>query len=247
MARKPRALWTAFVIAAGAAIAIPFSALAYILPAEAILSAVTRRRSEIGFETLVAEGTYQRGDQPAIPVWEAIDASAAHRIERKGPDTEVLLTVPGKRYQFKLGEKASQSAKYNGDLVFTFYANTDKEGGLQRALAFLQARGIDENVVTLGRLDKRVCYVIGAKPWETNKPQLWIDKKLYLPARLIEVDKASGSVTDTRLIGIGAPGTGEWFPRRIEVWRDGALVEATTYSSARLNEDVSADLFRPPS
>ena len=247
MARKLRERAPIVVIAVGAAIAIPISALAYILPAESILSAVTRRRAEIGFETLVAEGTYQRGDQPPIPIWEAIDASAAHRIERKGPETEVTLTVPGKRYQFKLGEKASQSAKYNGDLVFTFYANTDKEGGLQRALAFLQARGIDETVVTMARLDKRICYVIGAKPWETNKPQIWIDKKLYVPTRLIEVDKATGSVTDTRLIGIGSAGTGEWFPRRIEVWRDGKLVEATTYSSARLNEDISADLFRPPS
>jgi hypothetical protein len=224
---------------------IPLVASAYLLPADAILSTAARKRAELAFTTIVAEGTFQRGDGPPLQVWEAVRANKAHRIERRdGNNTEVALTVPGKRYSFKTGERAPAPQKSNGDLIFTFFASTEREPG--RTSQFLRAHDIDDNVVSLSRLDGRVAYVIGAKPWELNKSQLWIDKDLFLPIRLIHVDRQSGSVTDTRFLGVGSALTSEWFPQRIELWKDGKLVESTTYSSARLNEEVSEDLFRPP-
>lgn len=226
----------------------PSVVLGYILPAEAIFSAVARRRSEIAFNTIVAEGSWQQGEGAPVPVWEAIREGKAHRIERKAPGaTQVLLTVGSKHYNFQLGTKAPPPAKVSGDLIFTFLGNADKDGGGQRGMTFLKQHGIDDNEITLGRMGKRIAYVIGAKPWETNKPQLWIDKEMMVPLRLIEVEKPSGSIVDTRLIGIGSATTNEWFPQRIEVWRDGKLVETTTYTSARINEEVSEDLFRAPS
>lgn len=230
---------------AGVAVVAADAAFAYILPSEAILSAVARRRSEIGFSTLVAEGTFQRGDGPSLVVWEAIKANRVHRIERRdGTNTEVTLTVPGKRWAFKAGERAPAAQKWPGDLLFTFFGSTEKDSS--RTSQFLRAYDIDDNVVSLSRLDKHVAYVIGAKAWETNKPQLWIDKDLFLPIRLITVDRGSGAVTDIRLLGVGEAITGQWYPQRIEVWQNGKLIESTTYSSARLNEEVSEDLFKTP-
>lgn len=235
------------LLGAGAVVTLASSAFAYILPAEAILNAVARRRAEIGFSTIVVEGTFQRGDGgPSLQVWEAIKANRAHRAERRdGTNTEVALTLPGKHWSFKAGERAGAAQKWPGDLIFTFFGSTEKDSA--RTSQFLRAHDIDENVVSLSRLDKRVAYVIGAKAWEENKSQLWIDKDLNLPIRLIQVDKNSGAVTDTRLLGVGSAVTGEWYPQRIEVWQNGKLVEATTYTSARLNEEVSEDLFKPPS
>lgn len=226
--------------------AVPFVAYAYLLPADAILSTAARKRAEIGFTTIVAEGTYQRGEgAPKLKVWEAVRANKAHRVERRdGNNTEVALTVPGKRYSFKTGERTPAPQKFNGDLIFTFFAATERDPG--KTSQFLRAHDIDDNIVSLSRLEGRVAYVIGAKPWETNKSQLWIDKELFLPIRLIHVDRQSSSVTDTRFLGVGSAITSEWFPQRIELWKDGKLVESTTYSSARLNEEVSEDLFRPP-
>jgi hypothetical protein len=221
----------------------PALALGYILPAEPILAGIAKRRSEIAFVTLVAEGTHQKVDGPVLAVWECIRAGKAHRIERKGgQNTELTMVIPGKRWTFKLGERASAPVKIPGDLMFSFLGTTEKDPGGQRGLAFLKARGIDDSMVSLARFDRRVSYVIGAQHWEVTKPQLWIDKELSVPTRLIEVDKQSGAITDTRLYGFGSAVTGEWFPQRVEVWRNGSLAETTTYTSARLNEEVNEDL-----
>ncbi|MCK6550006.1 hypothetical protein L6R52_29500 [Myxococcota bacterium] len=248
MARKlSRAASSRVVLATAAFVLVPSTVLAYLLPAEVIFSNVAKRRSDIAFSTITVEGTYQRGDAPPVPVWEVIKDGKAHRVERKGPGaTEIVLTVPGRRWSYKLGEKPGAAQKIPSDLVLYFLGSTDKDAGGQRGVAFARQRGIDENEVSLGRFEERPVYIIGAKPWETNKPQLWIDKVLSAPVRLIEVDRA-GSITDTRLYGIGTELTNEWFPRRIEVWRDGKLVESSTYTKAELNAEVSDDLFKTPS
>ena len=93
----------------------------------------------------------------------------------------------------------------------------------------MSAYRIDTEVVSLGRRGKTVVYIIGAKPWEPDKPQLWVDKDLRAPIRLISLDPNNSSIVDVQLIGLGSAQTEEWFPRRIEVRRDGALVETTTY------------------
>jgi hypothetical protein len=62
----------------GAAIALALSiatpAAAYILPAEAILSSVARRREQLGFKSLVIEGLRRRGGAGTAEerVWEAV-------------------------------------------------------------------------------------------------------------------------------------------------------------------------------
>ena len=223
-------------------------ALGYILPAEAIMAGVARRRSDIGFSSIVLEGKHKRAEGTEEKVWEAIRVGKGHRVERKdaGGGTSVTLTLGQKRWTFKLGERPPAPERVNTDVLLGLVANTEKDPSGQRGLTLLKALGIDDTVVTMARLDKRIAYVIGAKPWELNKPQMWIDKELYVPVRVIQVDKKSGAVTDTRFLGIGSAVTGEWYPERIELWREGKLVESTTYSSVRLNEDVSEDLFRPP-
>jgi hypothetical protein len=235
------------VLAVIIASTLPAIAFAYVLPAEAILSTMAKRRAEIAFNTIVAEGTYQPSGGASANVWEVLIPGRVRRIERKTPQvTEIQLMRETKRWAYKLGDKGVAGQKFAGDLLLTFLGANDKDPGGSRGSAFIRARGIDESVVSLSRLDKRACYVIGAKPWETKKPQLWVDKEFYVPARLIEVDKQSGAVTDTRLLGYGSAVTGEWYPQRVEVWKDGNLVETTTYSSARLNEEVNDDLLKPP-
>jgi hypothetical protein len=227
---------------------IPVVALAYVLPAEVVLATIAKKRADIAFSTLIAEGTYQKGSSPPETVWECVVPGRAHRIERKsGAGTDVTLSTSSKRWSFKLGEKPAPATKSPPDPILVFIGASEKDPGGSRGSAFLRSRGIDDNVVSLARLEKRPNFIIGAKPWEPKKAQLWVDKEFYLPSRLIEVDKQSGSITDTRFLGYGSAATGEWFPQRIEVYKDGALVETTTYSSARLNEDVNDELIKPPS
>ncbi len=98
----------------------------------------------------------------------------------------------------------------------------------------------------MARQDGRPAFVIGAKPWEAEKPQLWIDKALRVPVRVVQRDPSGGWI-ETRLLGFGSAATNEWFPSRIEVRKNGQLIEQTTYSKAQLNVRLDDKLFAPPS
>lgn len=49
----------------------------------------------------------------------------------------------------------------------------------------LESKGIDVLVSSLGRLDKTICYVIGARYPDVTVPQIWVDKETFMPVRYI--------------------------------------------------------------
>ncbi len=224
-------------------------ALAAIPSADQILSRAAARRASIAFKTLVAEGYRQDTPSgPSHPVWEAIWVGKGHRVEEKtSGGSQVSLTVKGRRWRYQLGEKAPAPNAIGTDLFTSFLGRPEKDPGGRRSVAFLTQRGIDHRVVSLSRLGKRIAYVIGAGPRDLTKPQLWFDKELLLPIRLIEMDKVSKETTDTHLIGYGSPTTKEWYPKRVDVIKGGKLIKRVHYQSTKLNTALSADLFRPPS
>jgi hypothetical protein len=229
------------VLASIAALA-PLPAAGYILPAEAILSSAARRRDSLGFKTLVVEGFRRRGTAGTADerVWEAILPGTGHRQEVRGPDgTTVTLTLGQRRWVFREGQK-SAPAKIRPSLVVSFLAADDKND----TRGFLAAYGISGETVSLSRLDKQAAYVIGAKPWEPNRVQLWIDKTFRVPVRLVEQD--GKDLIDTRLLGFGSAMTGEWWPRQIQVFKNGELIETTTYTEVKVNEQLDPALFKPP-
>lgn len=219
-------------------------AWAYILPADAILASVAKQRSKLGVDTLVLQGRYQRGDASAR-IWQAVDAGKAYRlqVERQGA-TQVQLTVGTKRWQFPLGGASGAPTRVTDDLVLGFLLPSKADPGGRRGTAFLKRHGIDTKTVTLARQGGRVAYVIGAKPWETDKPQLWVDKDLRAPLRLITVK--DGTRREVRYLGLGGELTAEFFPRRIERWENGALVESIEYDKIDVNPKIDADLFAAP-
>jgi hypothetical protein len=234
-------------LAMGLTLALTASAAdAYVLPAEAILGSVARRREGATFKSLTVEGVrkHLEPDGEDIKVWEAILPGVGHRVElRAASGTTVILTLGTKRWIYKEGEKVAPT-KIKPSLITSFLGDVTAERGEGRE--FVKAYGIETDVVSLTRLDKTISFVIGAKPWEPNKPQLWIDKGYRVPTRLVEVDMKTGETTDTRLTGYGSPQTGEWWPRKIEVYKAGKLVESTIYDDAHVNEPVEASLFKPP-
>jgi hypothetical protein len=235
------------VLAAALAL-VAENAYAYILPAEAILSSVAGRRSELAFDTIIAEGRRTiAGVEGEQPVWIAIKPGVGYRMEiRGGGATRVVLTLDRKRWTFVEGEKTPPADRVRADLFVDFLANLDKDGGGKRGLAFLDAFGIQEKPVRFGRLEGRIAYIIGAKPGDESKPQLWVDKIHRVPIRLIEIDPKTKKKTDTRLLGFGSPQTEEWLPQRIETWVDGSLVERISIDRVRVNEPFDITLLRSP-
>lgn len=230
------------VIALAGIIAVP--AFGYILPADAILSGSISRRADLDISTLVFEGTHTVGGQPA-PLWGAIEAGRAVRMqtERDG-GTKVDLLTKGRRYNFTVGGAVSRPSTPKDDLLLTFVLPRSKDPGAKRSLAFLKRLGVDTEVVSMGRLDGRVAYVIGAKPWETNKPQMWLDKNLRVPLRLITTDGAV--VKEQRLTGYGTEVVDQFFPRVIERLENGKVVDRIEIFHLDVNADVDRDLLAPP-
>jgi hypothetical protein len=80
-------------------------------------------------------------------------------------------------------------------------------------------QGINLAVVALSRADRKVAVVVGAKPGERERPQLWIDKE---SGRVLRVSgRVAGQLWEARFLDAGSLATGRRAPRAIELWRAG--------------------------
>lgn len=231
-------------LAAGpAALLWPSSAAAYLPAATVVLERVADRRHDVGFSTVVAEGYTETGAGP-VPVWMALRAGRALRLEiRKPGGTEVELLVGRDLYRIVPGGVPSPERR-RADPFFELLGDVRRDPRGQRGLALLARMGIDPEVVTLTRFDGRPVFVIGARPGELDRPQLWIDKEYLAPARWL-LPNAEGTLEDFRLTGYAVPTAGPWFPERMEHWRGEQLLRRVTFTRAKLNVRVEPRLFSP--
>jgi hypothetical protein len=98
---------------------------------------------------------------------------------------------------------------------------------------------IDARKTSLNRLTKHVAYVLGDEA--PTAPQLWVYKDSFLPARVRFTENQSA--WDVRFLDFGAPATGEWFPRVIEVYQGGEPVLRFTALRANAHARVDDALF----
>lgn len=108
----------------------------------------------------------------------------------------------------------------------------EAEGALTRLAGSL---GIDLSTVSLSRLGKRAAYVVGAKPREGDRPQVWFDKETYRPLRVVA--RVNGQMWDVRFEDPISPATGRRAPRGIEVWQRGEKLLAVRLMSASVEQD----------
>jgi hypothetical protein len=82
--------------------------------------------------------------------------------------------------------------------------------------AHLRTRGVDVRTTTLARFGGQVAYVLGG----TKDPdaQFWVFKDNFLPARMRWTE--GGARWDVRFVDYNSP-AGDWFPRVVEVARNG--------------------------
>lgn len=86
-----------------------------------------------------------------------------------------------------------------------------------RVAKVAQELGIDTKVVSLSLLGTRPAYVVGAKPRDLSRPQLWIDKETH---RLIRVvGRHGGAMWDVRFQNPASVATAHRLARVVEVYR----------------------------
>jgi outer membrane biogenesis lipoprotein LolB len=90
----------------------------------------------------------------------------------------------------------------------------------------------------LARFGGRVAYVVGGSK-ETD-PQFWVFKDSWLPARIRWTE--GGTRWDVRFVDYNSP-AGDWFPRAVEVSRDGEQQVRFTTLSADPRASVPDRLF----
>ena len=223
--------------------------LAYILPAGAILESVGARRKALGFDALVLRGRLlnPKTNVSEKTIWKLIKPGKGIRTEIKGPHTtQITLLKDKKRYEFSAGAPPRKGEKLKASLDLDFLSATQGDVSGKRGRAFLSAHKIDGKLVSLSRMNKRVIWVIGAHEGDLESPQLWVDKSLRVPVRLIHTEESSGDKLDVRWLGFGSPQTREWHPRQMDTYRNGELVERLVFHKVLINPTVDADLLNPP-
>ena len=86
-----------------------------------------------------------------------------------------------------------------------------------------EAAGVD--LVAAPGLDRQgdqVAILLGAQAHDLTKPQLWLYKDSFAPARLVA--RRDNKLVDLRLYEYGNPAAASWFPRLLELFQDDKLV-----------------------
>jgi hypothetical protein len=86
----------------------------------------------------------------------------------------------------------------------------------------LTSWGISLEVSSMNMLNGHAAYVIGAKPNETTRPQIWFDKVTERPVRVIAA--RGGKLWDLRFTDPASVATNRLAPRVTQVWQDNALM-----------------------
>lgn len=168
------------------------------------------------------------------------EVEAGTRVEIR-VDDKVTVRAPG---------QPDQTKKAGVDLLVDWLAAgqpLDKERAADRLVRDAKAMGVNTDVVSLARFEGRVAYLIGAKPWETDKPSVWVDKESLLLLRVVAIGKdkeGKPAATDVRLLGWGSPEGGNWFPKTIETWVNGKLVKRSVTRTVEKNAPLEATLFK---
>lgn len=217
---------------------------AHIDPAPVLLQKAAEARARLDYETLIVEGVLVAPGAAPIEVWEGIWSSRAHRRELQRPGgAETILTIEQRRWRFG-AEGPKEPTRIRPDPWQVFFVDAGGDPGGRRGMALLTAYGIDPETLSMARQDGRPCYVIGAKPWEPNRPQLWLDRVFMTPARL--VFSVEGVRHELRWRAPDDPRTTPFYPGRYEERIDGELQFRIEYVRVRPNAPIDERRFQSP-
>ncbi|MCP4498568.1 MAG: hypothetical protein GY822_01190 [Deltaproteobacteria bacterium] len=243
----------------GAAALVPETAWAFRPSAKWVLGQATGVRYRLGIRSLKIDAETlrfdldERGLQAEEHTWILSPSSFRREISR--PDGQDLVLVTKKKKRLETSE-AKKTLKRRPDFLVDFLTMGEpmqRSVASERLMKALKAINVDEEVVSYGRHDGRVMYIVGAKSFETDKSSVWIDKDSLQLSRIIEVSKgksAKVAVKETRLIGYGSPEGGSWWPKTIEVLQGDEvqrkLLSRTTTLLVEKNPALKKSLFALP-
>lgn len=228
---------------------------AYLLPPSYVINEMVEHRDKLRIKDLTATLTAEVAGLSA-PVEERLFMKAPERLRilQERPEGSVLYveseTERASGAESSLRRMSGMSTDLLAGLLMP--RGKDVEARSARVRSLLQKAGIDLNIVALGIYGEDVreaAYIVGAKPSETDKPQLWVDRVSFQPVRIITFQTEQGEKVryETRMTGYGSATGGNWFPEVVENYRDGKLVRKAHLHDIRINDDLPESMFQVPS
>ncbi len=212
-------------------------AMAYVLPAWSVLKRVAWERDHVSVVALKAEGQLKASPEVAKDVaalmgtpWSSGELVLSGTFSMKLPGRcrlDVSTPEASKTLGFvwangkarsEGGEwPAAQVAVQEACQLLALHSAADGESHaqLEKHVAALK---VDKQQTSLSRLQNQVATVIGDRA--ANAPQVWLSKDGFNPVRVRFTDDA-GALWDVKLLDYESPATADWFPRVLEVEKDG--------------------------
>ena len=257
MRRAARALAAALVLC----LAPP--AAGYLLPVQGVLRRMAQRREGLSLQSLEARGTFVlrgeaaraaaavtglalTGSELTAPALLTIKVPGRCRLELAPPELAeserpVVVWKQG-RIAGSRGLDRVPAAAALAETVCVLLGQ--RPGGAEPGRSYAEALarlGVPLGEVHLGRTEGRIAYVLGARPSE-KKPQAWVDKATFQPARLVYA-RPGRPLAEVRLLDYGSPIGGDWFPRAAEVHGPGGLEARFSTEKVVANPKVADSLF----
>ncbi len=223
------------------------TAQAYVLPADFILRMLADKRRSLAVKDLTLTMSTEVAGFDA-PLDQRLYLKMPERLREVRQEDEVARVYVERSGGAAAGpENALARLPGAADLTAVLLApqGKDLDEMTARMMAAVAAAGIDTKTVALGRMDDTVAYIIGARVWETDKPQLWLYKSTFLPMRQVSVGKDK-VVRETRWLEWGGSTTGDYFPSIVEVYEAGKLVRRAEAQKLALNQNLPETLFDLP-
>jgi hypothetical protein len=170
------------------------------------------------------------------------------RVERELPEGVHVRVWTAKKQLVRKPGAEDLVRRAPPDLMAAFLSAggaTDRALLTDALMKLIERMKVDTEVVSYARFDGRICYLIGSKPWETDKPQVWFDKDTKQLVRVVTARKNGDKVarSEVRLLGYGSPEGGSWFPKTVEYYEGETLVWRAVTRSVDKNKPLDKSLF----
>jgi hypothetical protein len=233
---------------------------AYVLPGGSILRRLAEGRDELQLSSIRVEGSFvfsgPAGREAATALGLPADRPEVSadglillklptrcRFELAAPEGNTLAVVQVGASRRVEGAEIPALSMAMSQLCPLLAVRSSPEGETrERVEGHLQSLGIATRTTSLARFAGEVAYVLGDP--DESKPQFWVYKDSFRPARVRWKDKA-GAAWDVRFIDYASAATGEWLPRSVEVWRDGQRALRFTAMRADTRAPIADKLFTP--
>ncbi len=202
-----------------------------------LMSRMARTREKMGVQRLKVQLKCGLDKDEGKP--EILYLKVPGKVRREHTDGAIEVCSAGK-CMLKRGDDEPVRQPEWVYLQYLYFVETNQSG--ERYVRLLSALKVDTKVDTLTRAGKRLAIVLGAKEWERDRPQFWLDKERYLPLRLMT--RAGKTLVDIQWRDWGTRVAGDWFPAELEIRKDGKLVDRCVTEHVDVNEPMPDELFK---